>query len=259
MFPHSFLWTEKIMKPVMNKLSAWLRWKIPFFNNIPYNFDFPCEEDSALLNMGSSNSAYWAYAFPKKAMAMFSRTMYFDHQDARTEKAFMNDYQYLLKKISLKYRGKRLVLKSPPNTARIQLLLKAFPGAKFIYLNRKPVDMYYSHFKLWKECLKQYGLQKINQTELDHVIIQTMKNMLHQYDKDKGLLNNRNLYEVSFEKFMNDPLSTIKEIYQNLEIPGFCNAEMAIRKQINKSKKYIPFSYQYNAEKIKWVEEKITA
>jgi len=243
----------------MNKLSLWLRLKIPFFNNIRYDFDFPCEEDTALLNMGSSNSAYWAYAFPKKAIALFSRTMYFNHQDAKTGKALMNDYQSLLRKISFKYKGKRLVLKSPPNTARIQLLIKAFPGAKFIYLDRKPVDIYYSHSKLWKQCLKQYGLQNINQTELDHIIMQTMKNMQLQYNKDKILLNNRNLYEVSCEKFLNDPLSTIKEIYQNLEIPGFCKAEIFIREQINKSKSYIPFSYQHNAEKIKWVEEKITA
>jgi hypothetical protein len=259
MFPNSFLLTENIVKPILNKLSLRLRWKIPFFNNIPYDFDFPCEEDTALLNMGSSNSAYWAYALPKKAIAMFSHTMYFDSQDAKTEKAFMDDYLCLLRKISLKCNGKRLLLKSPPNTTRIQLLLTAFPKAKFIYLERNAVDIYYSHAKLWRQCLKQYGLQKITQAQLDHIIIQTMKNMQVQYNKDKSLLNSGNLYEVNYEKLINDPLSTIREIYQNLEIPGFSDAEMPIRKQINKSKKYAPFSYQYSAEKIRWVKEKITA
>jgi hypothetical protein len=259
MFPNAFLWTEKMMKPLMNNLSARLRWKIPFFNNIPYDFDFPCEEDTALLHMGSSNSAYWAYALPKKAMAMFSRTMYFSHHDTTREKTFMNDYLYLLRKTSLKYGGKRLLLKSPPNTARMQLLLKAFPNAKFIYLERNAADIYYSHSKLWKQCLKQYGLQKIKQAQLDHIIIQTMKNMHLQYNKDKSLLSNRNLYEVNYEKLINDPLLTIKEIYQHLEIPGFRDTEMSIREQITRSKKYTPFSYKYSAEKISWLEEKLTA
>jgi hypothetical protein len=171
----------------------------------------------------------------------------------------MDDYLYLLKKTSLKCDGKRLLLKSPPNTARIQLLLKAFPKAKFIYLERNAIDIYYSHSKLWMQSLKQYGLQKINQAQLDHIIIQTMKNMQLQYSKDKSLLNSSNLYEVSYEKLINDPLSTIREIYQNLEIPGFCDAEMSFHKQINKSKKYTPFSYQYSDEKIRWLKEKITA
>jgi len=38
------------------------------------------------------------------------------------------------------------------------------------------------------------------------------------------------------------PLTVIKEIYERLDIPAFTNAEEYISAQINKSKKYLPFS-----------------
>lgn len=255
MFPNSFLWTEKKMKSVLNRLSWICKWQIPFFNSIKYNFDFPCEEDTALLNMGSRNSAYWAYAFPQKAMTMFSRTMYFDTPNSSAEKEFIFDYLYLLKKISFKHKNKRLLLKSPPNTARIKLLLKTFPKAKFIYISRSPVEIFYSHHKLWEQCLKHYALQKIDQSELDKIIIQTMKNVFQQYNEDKSLLNNNNLYEIEYEKLQTNPLPVIKEIYDCLGIPNFPDTEKDIQVQIEKTKKYTPFTYDYNEEKIKWIEK----
>lgn len=257
MFPNSFLWTERIIKTALNKLSLVCKWKIPFFNNIEYDFDFPCEEDTALLNMGCRNSAYWGYAFPKKAFRIFSTTMYFNAENSRAEKEFIDDYLYLLKKISYKYQDKRLLLKSPPNTARIRLLLKTFPDAKFIYINRDPVHLFYSHRKLWNQCLDRYALQKINQQDLDNVIIQTMRNLFFQYKKDKMLLNRNNLYEISYEELQKDPLTVVKNIYEYLQIPNLADTERDIQSQIKKTNNYIPFTYQYDEEKIKWIEKQL--
>ena len=40
------------------------------------------------------------------------------------------------------YAGRRLVLKSPVHTARVELLLKLFPDAQFIYIHRDPETVY---------------------------------------------------------------------------------------------------------------------
>jgi hypothetical protein len=244
MFPGAFLCTEKIMKPLLDRCARMFRWKIPFFNNIQYEFDFPCEEDTALLNMGSRGSAYWAYAFPKKAIALLESSTQLKPAGSQKEERFMYDYLYLLKKVSYKYHGKRLLLKSPPNTLRIRWLLKKFPGARFIYLKRDPVEVYHSHLRLWKQCMGNYALQKIHDAELNTVIKTTMKNIIQQYNQDKCLLDDHNLYEISYAKFIADPLTIIKEIYNHLALPGFADAEHIITSQIIKAKQYKPSVYQ---------------
>lgn len=43
--------------------------------------------------------------------------------------------------VSLQAGGKPLVVKSPVHTARVRLLLRLFPRARFIYLHRPPLDV----------------------------------------------------------------------------------------------------------------------
>ena len=62
-----------------------------------------------------------------------------------------------------------------------------------------------------------------------------------EYNEDKCLLNDSNLYEVSYEKLIVDPLITIRGIYKYLDLPGFANAERSIAAQITKAKKIYSF------------------
>ena len=48
-----------------------------------------------------------------------------------------------LRKLTLKY-GRPLVLKSPPHTARIRLLLGLFPDARFVHIHRDPYVVFRS-------------------------------------------------------------------------------------------------------------------
>ncbi len=254
-FPTSFLWTENRMKPLLNKLAKYKGLKIPYFNNVEFDFDYPCEEDTALLNMNSRQSAYWAYSFPEKALSLFSKTMYFTGVDSKRESDFTADYLYFLKKISYKYKGKRLLLKSPPNTARIKLLLKLFPDAKFIHISRNPVELYYSHRKLWEQNMRQFSLQKIDSAQLDIVIIQTMRNVLKQYQEDKNILDRGNLYEISYDRLKSDPMAVLKEVYGNLGLPGFSAVENNFKDYLEKSQSYKTYAYEFDTEKVKWIEE----
>ena len=48
-----------------------------------------------------------------------------------------------LKKLTLRH-GRPLVLKSPPHTARIRLLLGLFPDARFVHIHRDPYEVFRS-------------------------------------------------------------------------------------------------------------------
>ena len=75
-----------------------------------------------------------------------SKNMYCSKTYLQSEfEAWKQEFVFLLKKISLANHNKQLVLKSPPNTARIKLLLSLFPNAKFIFIHRNPYEVYVSN------------------------------------------------------------------------------------------------------------------
>ena len=60
---------------------------------------------------------------------------------------------YLMRKLTLRHTlrggvGKRLVVKSPIHTARIPLLRRLFPKAKFVYIHRHPFELFQSACRL---------------------------------------------------------------------------------------------------------------
>ena len=48
---------------------------------------------------------------------------------------------WFYRRLVLKHGGKRLVMKSPPNTSRLKLLTKMFPNARYVYLARNPINL----------------------------------------------------------------------------------------------------------------------
>ena len=60
-------------------------------------------------------------------------------------------FLWFLRKVTLRYSGggrgsapKPLLIKSPVHTARIALLLRLFPRARFVYVHRDPLDVFAS-------------------------------------------------------------------------------------------------------------------
>ena len=72
---------------------------------------------------------------------------------------------YFVKSLSYRNDSRRLILKSPPSTARIGVLLEAFPRAKFVYLYRNPYDVFYSMRKLWEKEIDLFSLQILSPSE----------------------------------------------------------------------------------------------
>ena len=49
---------------------------------------------------------------------------------------------------------RRLVLKSPPHTARVPVLLEMFPDARFVHIVRDPRVVFPSTVRLWKSMTR---------------------------------------------------------------------------------------------------------
>jgi hypothetical protein len=239
-YPGCFILTEPLLKPFLQKLAFFLKLEIPYFNKIPFDWNFPCEEDTALLNLNSESSAYWAYLYPKSAIRWFSKTIFFKfHTD---EEKWKKHYFALIKKISYYNDGKQLILKSPPNTGRIKQILQLFPEAKFIYLQRDPEEVFHSHQKLWQTNNKYFALQFISDREIKNTILETYKNLTYSFHTHKHLIQKENIYELHYDSLKNNTKEEIENLYKHLKLDNYINAKSYLNNFIS-GLKYQTFRY----------------
>ena len=167
-----------------------------------------------------------------------------------------DDYIKFLKKVTYQNPNKRVVLKSLVNTAKIKHLLELFPDAQFIHIYRNPYDVYNSTWKLYTSILPWFSFQHISKDELDEAILTIYHEMYTRYLAEKTLIPSGNLYELSYETFINDPLSNLKQLYDFLHLDGFNDAKPHFVKYINHHRNYKKNKFVLNeADKKKVVDK----
>jgi hypothetical protein len=218
-------------------------------DNIPLEFDAPQEEEFAIANM-SPYSLIHQYSFPRQAPFFFEKYTLFQDLPERIRVKWIDVYLTILRKATLRTGGKRLVLKSPNNTARIGTLLELFPGAKFIHICRNPYRVFRSTRIVYERVLPGAQLQKISMGEIDTFILRFYDQLMRKYIADRPLIPAGNLVEVKFEHLEVAPLAQLRRIYDVLRLPGFAEAEPAFSTYLSSIEGYQKNSYEIDAEVI---------
>ena len=135
------------------------------------------------------------------------------------------------------------MLKNPPNTGRIKLLLEIFPNAKFIHIYRNPYEVYLSTLKLYEKVIAIYTLQEITKEEMEDCILEFYPRMLKKFFEEKKLIPKGNLAEVRYEDFIKNPLEELERIYDELSLPGFQESKEVFKKYIQSQSNYEPSTY----------------
>lgn len=253
LFPNSNLIFGKKMEPVFQWLIYRFKIKNPFFRNSILQLSEPDEEDDYLMNKASAYSAYWGLIFPKCWREWLNGTTQFS--DQHYSNGWKKEYLKTVKYAAFKNNGKQLVLKNPPNTERISLLLEMFPSAKFIFIYRNPYFLYYSIRNMWKRAIiNYYSLQKITKKELDELIFSHFEYLMEQYEKDKHLIPAGNLVEISYEELKADPFATMQKIYSEIDLPDFASTSASLKQQLEKEKEYQNFQYEFDESTLKKIE-----
>jgi hypothetical protein len=250
--PNTNLLFGKRLKQLLQLVINTFGIKTAFFNNAVAKLSEPSEEDRYLINKASAYCPYWGFVFPKSNWL----SSYSCLTDANMVNGWKEEYLHTLKFISYINHGKRLLLKNPPNTGRIRLLLEMFPDAKFIYIYRNPFHLFYSMKNMWKKAiLKFYCVQKVSDDNLDAIIFNHYNDLIARYEKDKDLIPAGNLAVVSYEELRANPLQTIERIYSKLNLPGFVTATVGIQKQLGVESDYKNFRYNYGFETFRMIEK----
>ena len=99
------------------------------------NFQVPQEDEFAPCLM-SLRSLYLGISFPRREDD-YARYLDFRGVPQHEVDEWKSAFTGFLKKLTFKY-DRPLVLKSPPHTARIRMLLEMFPDARFVHIHRHP-------------------------------------------------------------------------------------------------------------------------
>lgn len=225
-FPDIFLRSENFLKPLINNIPQTLS-LIRDAQNMSINLemDSPSEIEIALTTMISPASLHWGHIFPDDAWEYFDKYLFFDTANKSEIRQWKNDYQYLIKKTSLKNNGRQLLIKSPGNACRIHKLLEIYPNARFIFIHRNPYDVFYSNKKFWKTMVDNLALQDFSELKMEKEIIKVYKKFMHSYLQQRGSIPDEQLTEVRFNNFVSAPVHELQKIYEKLNLEGFKKTE----------------------------------
>jgi hypothetical protein len=213
-FPHTFLTTEARNARFVG---FWIPEHRPQ-DNVRMEVHTPQEDEFALCT-GTLLSPYTGWFFHR-------REWYYDRyltlrgvpeeEVARWKAALV----LFLKKLTWKY-GRPLLLKSPPHTCRIRLLLELFPEARFVHIHRNPYAVFQSTRGIYQQVLGAWGLQSPNWRRLEESILRRHRLMYEAFFEERGLIPKGQFHEVGFEELERDPVGQIRALYEGLNLPGF--------------------------------------
>ena len=215
MFPHTFLSAKRLFEPFV---AASLPAKRPM-DDVDMAPDLPQEEEYA-IGAYSPCAYYHGWSFPRR-FAWYDRFVCMDSISRKELEEWERIYTYVVKKTTYHWRGKPLLLKNPPNTARVGLLRKLFPGAKFVHVYRNPYHVYLSTMKLVQKVMPLFCLQTPDFQDIEQQVLDLYERMHRKYFAEREALSSQDLAEVSYESLARDPEAVLQDVYRQLELPGF--------------------------------------
>jgi hypothetical protein len=195
----------------------------------------PQEDEFALLNMGVP-SPYQELAFPnhRKRSAPFLRL---DEFLPRQRTKWRETFITFLKSVTLDRMNRnggvapRLVLKSPPHTARLAALSEMFPDATFIHIVRNPAEVFPSSVRTWLSLFDVQGCQTPRAEALpngaasiEDYVLSTFNELYRDFAQARATIPSERFCELRYEDLVADPLAQLERIYDHLQLGRFADA-----------------------------------
>ncbi len=215
LYPNLFLTAEKLHSKAID---FFLPRQRPM-DNVEWRMASPQEDEFALC-VTSFKSPCMGWVFPRQRDHYDKYLTMRDVSEGEV-KEWKDALLLFIKKLAL-LSGRPLILKSPPHTARIRLLLEMFPDAKFVHIHRNPYDVFHSTRKTLKAVAEFHRLQRAPVAEdLDDWILRMYRKMYDAYFEERSLIPAGQFCDVRFEQLEQDPLGQIRGIYEALQLPDF--------------------------------------
>lgn len=231
--PWHFLVTENLMV----KYGSWLVPDKRPMDNMRAGWTLPQEDEFALMNLGAP-TPYLMMAFINAGVPWQN---FIDMQGIEPQdlEKWRRKFLWFIKALTLKHRGKQLVLKSPPHTGRVQELLHLFPRAKFVHMVRDPRKLYASTLRLWKSLADIQGMQTLqDDVTLREFIWNCLNRMYAAFEAARAQVPPDSLVDVHYEELIAAPEATLEKIYQQLQLGDFDRVRSLVAERFANDREY---------------------
>jgi len=229
--PRHFVLTHRVL--------PWVLW--PFLpatrpmDNMPLNFDYPQEDEIALMNLGAP-SPLLRIAFPNDPPPYLE---FLDMQgtDEKSLQRWKESMDYFVRALTY-WKQKPLILKSPTHTGRIEALAEMFPGARFVHIVRDPYALFASNRRLWMTLDETQGLQLPRHERIEDFVFAAMDRMYDGFERQREALDPAQICDVRYEELVKDPVGEVRAIYEKLDLGDFSAVQEQIETYVRQRKDY---------------------
>jgi hypothetical protein len=220
--PHTFLCTEEVNT---RRFAGLLPDRRPM-DNMPLSFDAPQEDEFAIC-LNCFRSLYLGISFPRRE-DHYDRYLTFRGVPRKEIDEWKAALLWFLKKLTFKY-GRAILLKSPPHTARVRLLLELFPDARFVHIHRDPYAVFQSFQHYFDTAVWYTHLQQPNRRQVDERILRRYTELYDAYFEQRGLIPRSRHHELAFADLERDAVGQMRLVYEKLGLPGWDRYEPKLR------------------------------
>ena len=201
-------------------------------DNVRIALDLPQEEVVAVAN--TTHMSYLHHlSFPRNAERLHRRYALMDGLDDRERRHWEQAYLGIVRKATFHGNGRRVVLKSPTNLARIPHVLRIFPGARFVNIVRNPYTVYLSLVNMFRKLVPQHQVQDIEWDAMERSIVHAYQGNMKRYLRDRSLISPDRLVEIRFEDLESEPIPVLRHVYEKLELGGWDAARSSMSEYLD--------------------------
>jgi hypothetical protein len=204
-------------------------------DNMAVGWDRPQEDEFALALLGLP-SPYADLAFPTRP-PIYPGSLDLQGLSEASRHRWKRGFYRYLQALTLT-DPRRLILKSPPHSCRIPVLLELFPDARFIHIVRNPYVLYPSTMKLWRTFRETQGLEAPSETGLSEHVFSTFNFLFDRLEEGKKLIRSDRFFELKYEDLVANPMSHLQAMYQHLGLGDFDRASPTVQNYLDANKSY---------------------
>ncbi|MBA4188268.1 MAG: hypothetical protein C0467_09710 [Planctomycetaceae bacterium] len=237
---HSIL-SERFFKTYAN----WMAPEQRPMDNMAAGWGRPQEDEFALCLLGLP-SPYADVAFPRAA-PMYPGSLDLSGLSPSELARWKRTFVKFLRTVSFR-DDRRLVLKSPPHTARIPALLDVFPDARFVHIVRDPYVVFPSTVNLWKSLTSRQCIQSAPGIGVEEKVLREFRVIYDRLEEARPLLKPGRFHEVRYEELVKNPVGEMQKVYAGLELDGFDAARPRVEKYLQQTTGYETNKYAITEE-----------